>query len=554
MRTPDELRRTLDRIDGRPYPAYRDLRGSWELPDGLELCVDHVQGDPFAAPSRIRLFVPTDHSGPHDRVTRLALEDALLRRFGRGLSGTHRGSGRSGDLLVYRPGPEITERSALRLHPDGTVEIRMAVGLPARGRRVLGQQAWYVLGEDLPRAAEAVDCAPATVEGHVRSVRRQQQLRDQLDARGLVAFLADGSVLPRRSGVDPAPLPDAVPLRAPESLAITLDSDDGPVRGLGIRRGVTLIVGGGYHGKSTLLQAIQQGHLDHVPDDGREGVVTIADAVKVRAEDGRSVRGVDISPWLSDLPGGRGTRPFDSDDASGSTSQAAALAEALEAGARALLLDEDTSATNLLVRDERMRALVPRDREPITPFVERVRQLADRGVSTVMVVGGVGDYLAVADVVLAMDAYVPVDVTSRARALAGPVPEAPGPFPEPLPRVVVGGLQAGKIRARDTRAVRYGDGEIELSAVEQVLDASHAWTLGQAVRFVGEELAGRGRTIAQLLSALDAILDDEGVEALSPYDEPAGDLIRPRRFEVAAAVNRARTLRVESTRSASKPI
>jgi len=544
MRSFDDLSRTLDRIDGRPYPAYRDLKGSWELPDGLELVVDHVQGDPFAAPTRIRLFVPTEHEGPHDRVSRMALEDALLRRFGEGLRGSKRGSGKSGLLTVYRPGPEVTERSALRLHPDGVVEIRMAVGLPARGRRILGQQAGYLFAEDLPRAAEAVDCAPGAVAPHVHSVRIQHQLRDQLADHGLVAFLADGSLLPRRSGVDPAPLPDAVPLRAPDTLAITLDTDDGPVRGLGIRRGVTLIVGGGYHGKSTLLHAVQQGHLDHVPGDGRERVVTLPDAVKVRAEDGRSVRAVDISPWLSELPGGRGTRPFDTDDASGSTSQAAALAEALEAGAQALLIDEDTSATNLLVRDGRMRQLVPREREPITPFVERVRQLVDRGVSTVMVVGGVGDYLAVADVVVAMDRYVPHDVTERARELAGPLPEAPGPFPEPLPRIVDGGLRAGKIRARDTRAVRYGDGEIELSAVEQVLDASHAWTLGQAVRFVGEELAGNERTLVQLLSALDAILDDEGVEVLSPFDDPAGDLIRPRRYEVAAAINRVRSLRI----------
>ncbi len=545
MRTADDLRHALDRIDGRPYPAYRDLKGSWALGDGLELRIDHVQGDPFAAPTRIRLFVPTEHAGPHDRTTRLALEDVLLRRFGRDLRGRKRGSGKSGALQVYRPGPEVTERSALRLHPDGVAEVRMAIGLPARGRRVLGREAWPLFTEDLPKAARAVDCSPDDVVGHVHSVTIQQQLRDQLDTHGLIAFLADGSVLPRRSGIDPSPLPDAVPLRAPDALAFALESDDGPIRGLGIRRGVTLIVGGGYHGKSTLLQAIQQGHLDHVPGDGRERVVTVPDAVKVRAEDGRSVRGVDISPWLSKLPHGRGTRPFDTDDASGSTSQAAALAEALEAGAKALLLDEDTSATNLLVRDARMRELVPREREPITPFVERVRQLVDRGVSTVMVVGGVGDYLAVADVVVAMDRYVPTDVTPRAKELAGPVPNAPGPFPEPIPRIVAGGLGAGKIRARDTRAVRYGDGEIELSAVEQVLDASHAWTLGQAVRFIGEELAGNGRTLPHVLSALDAILDDEGVEVLSPFDEPAGDLIRPRRFEVAAAINRVRSLQVD---------
>lgn len=539
-----ELRSALDRIDGRPYPAYRDLGGRWSVGD-LDLVVDHVQGDPFAAPSRLRVFVPSGLGGfAADPVQRMAAEDALLRRFVAGLTHTRRGSGRSGVLQVYRPGPEIVERSALRLHRDGTVEVRFAAGLPARGRRVLSREAWALLADDVPRGARAVQCAPEAIAAHVHSVVSQQALRSQLHDRGLVAFLADGSVLPRRSGVDRRPLPDAVPLHAPARLAVELDGVDGPVRGLGIPAGVTLVVGGGYHGKSTLLQAIQHGHLDHVPGDGRERVVTVPDAVKVRAEDGRSVRGVDISPWLSNLPGGRSTAPFSTDDASGSTSQAAAIAEALESGATALLIDEDTSATNLLVRDARMRQLVPRDREPITPYVERVRQLADAGVSTIMVVGGVGDYLAVADVVIAMDHYRPTDVSERAAALAGPVPEPVGPLPDAVPRTVLGGLEAGKVRARDTRAVRYGDGEIELTAVEHVLDASHAWTLGQAVRFVAEELIGDGRAIKPLLDALDAILDDEGVEVLSPFREPAGDLIRPRRHEVAAALNRVRTLEV----------
>jgi len=541
-----DLRAELTRLDGRPYPAYRDLRGHWGLGD-VDLWLDHIQGDPYAAPSRARVAIPTP-LGPlaRDPDQRVAAEDALLRHFLTGVRSERRGSGRSGVIRVYQPGPEIVERSAVRLHRDGRVEVRLQVGLPARGRRILGRQAWALLGNDLVDAARKLVLTEADLQAHVSSVVTQRALRRQLDEAGLVAFLADGSVLPRSSGVDQRPLPDAVPLHAPDELAVTLTSPDGPVRGLGIPAGVTLVVGGGFHGKSTLLQAIQRGHLDHVPGDGRERVVTIPDAVKVRAEDGRRIESVDISAFLDRLPGGRSTRPFRTDDASGSTSQAASIVEAVAAGAKALLVDEDTSATNLLVSDARMRALLPADGEPITPFVQRVRQLADAGVSTVMVVGGVADYLAVADTVVAMHCYEPADRTTEARELAPEVAPAPTPWAPPAARVPSPeGLRPGRIRARDTRAVQYDKRvEIDLTAVEQVLDASHAYTLGQALRFLHDQLIDGDRDLRRCLDALDAILDDEGVEALSPWDTPPGDLIRPRRHEIAAALNRLRRLRV----------
>ncbi len=550
---PDSARldQVLQRIDGRSYPAYRDLKQSWQLGD-LELIIDHVQGDPFAAPSRVRVRLDTGLRDLSEPDVRLANEDWLLRLFAAGLQGSRRGSGRSGALTVYRPGPEVIERSAVHLHRDGTVEMRFAVGLPARGRRVLGRQALELLTGDVTRAARRLctgawsEDMEATRAHHVASVCRQRTLRRSLDERGLIAFVADGAVLPRASGIDQRPLPGAVPFCSPPELRVTLGPPDHPVAGMGIPRGVTLIVGGGFHGKSTLLHALQRGHLDHVPGDGREEVVALEDTVKVRAEDGRRVERVDISPFLRDLPGGRSTKPFSTEDASGSTSQAASIVEAVEAGARVLLLDEDTSATNLLVRDERMRRLIPREREPITPLVERIREVADRWrVSTVFVVGGVGDFLAAADLVIAMDAFVPRDATTEAHAIAGSPPSAPDAL-GPVPARVIErrGLEPGKIRARDDRAVRYGDTEIDLTAVEQVLDSAHAFTLGQALRFLHDELVDDKRTIAGVLSALEAILDDEGVAALSERHYPDGGLVRPRRHEVAAALNRLRTLTV----------
>ncbi len=547
-RTGDALQVLCNRIDGRPYPFYKDLLGAWEL-DGFELVVDHVQGDPYAAPSTIRLRVQTDLTPADcsDPVRREAAEDWLLRRFGSRLPNSRRGSGRSGELRVTRPGPEILGRTALRLSPDGRCEVRMAAGLPAKGRRVLGRQAWLLVSQDLAAAAAQLHVAPGLTQ-HLDGVVLQRALRAQLRPRGLVAFVADGSRLPRLSGVDQGPLPDAVPTESPESLAVTLDSPAGPIRGLGIPTGVTLIVGGGFHGKSTLLNALQRGHLDHVPGDGRERVVCDPDAVKIRAEDGRRVAGVDVSAFLGDLPGGRTTRPFWTDDASGSTSQAAALVEAHQAGARVLLLDEDTSATNLLVRDARMRALIPRESEPITPLVERVREVCEAwSLSLVMVVGGVGDYLAVADTVIGMLDYHPVDLGPAARQHAGPLPEPPEPLEPPLPRVVLPqGLDpAGRVQARRSDRVRYGEEDLDLRALEQILSPDHARTLGHALRLLHEDLVRtEGRPVDRLLDRLEALLRAEGLEVLSPRDWPDGSLVWPRRHEVAAALNRLRSLRL----------
>ncbi|MEL6349545.1 MAG: ABC-ATPase domain-containing protein [Myxococcota bacterium] len=547
MSDTSRLRALLQRIDGRPYPAYRDIKGVWNL-GAVEIRIDHVQGDPFAAPSRVRVRIQTSIAEEicSDPVQRLAAEDWLLRRFGADLTGTRRGSGKSGLLDVYRPGPEIVERSAVRLLSDGVAEVRLRAGLPARGRRILGEQAWRMLSADLPAAATAL-VAPSEPSLHeqIASVRLQQRMRAALRAQGLVAFIADGSVLPRSSGVSQAPMAGAVPFSSPASLRVNLCG----VEGMGVPTGLTLIVGGGFHGKSTVLQAIQRGHLDHIPGDGREQVVADPDTVKVRAEDGRSVVGVDVSPFLGALPGGRSTAPFSTPDASGSTSQAAAIVEAVEAGAKVLLLDEDTSATNLLVRDERMRRLIPPEREPITPFVERVREIREQwGVSTIMVVGGVGDYLAVADTIIGMNAYRAQDLTEAGQALAGEAARARRPLGKGL---AIRGIEArslkptgkGRIGARDDRRISYGLEEIDLTAVEQVLDGAHAATIGHAIRWLFEQERGFAE-VDYLLDVLESAIGVEGIEILSPFREPVGALICPRRHEVAAAINRLRTLSV----------
>ena len=440
MNSFEDLRRILRRIDGRGYKAYKDIEGQYQYPRFV-LFVDHVQGDPFASPSKIRVRVNQKESEiPHDlrrtKIRSVALRDYLTRCVSRTIKKVvqgHRGMGRSGLFSIDVGGQTVLERTSVVI-TDQWVEGRLEVGLPAAGRTILGRQADAMLVDELPRIVERGLMWPnlpqAEGQAFVNQIENYYAIRDQLDERGLVAFLAEGSVLPRQSGASDLPLAAdrAIGFQTPESLKITLElpnstkvggRDSQAISGLGIPKGLTLIVGGGYHGKSTLLQALQQGVYPHVPGDGREYVVTVPDGVKVRAEDGRNIERVNISGFLNHLPKGQPTNAFSTENASGSTSQAATILEALEVGAGLILMDEDTSATNFMVRDARMQALVEKENEPITPFLDRVREMYEAtGTSTVLVMGGCGDYFDVADTVIMMRNYMAIDVTNDAKRVA----------------------------------------------------------------------------------------------------------------------------------------
>lgn len=564
--TDNDLRRILNRIDGKGYPAYKDILGEYEFP-GFRLLIDHVQGDPFAAPSRLRVRVSQQVAGyPPDTFSggsrRVALSDFLTRAFDvtcAHLSG-RRGSGKSGLIAIDQPGQAILERTSVLVDQE-VVEARFIVGLPARGRRILGRQAATMLCDDLPRIVESAlrfsANNRAALYGHIQTAEDADWLRSQLASRGLVAFVAEGAVLPRRSGVDDRPLRDgAIPFHSPPSLRVEVHLPNAGLQaGMGIPTGVTLIVGGGYHGKSTLLNALERGVYNHIPGDGRQLVVTDEGAVKIRAEDGRAVAGVDISPFIGSLPNGADTHRFSTANASGSTSQAANIVEALEAGARVLLVDEDTAATNFMIRDHRMQELITKEREPITPFIDKVRQLYDEyGVSTVLVMGGSGDYFDVADTVIAMEAYLPRDVTDQARAIAQKYraersPEGGQRFGDVTPRVPLArsldpsrGRREVKISARGVKSILFGTNEIDLTAVEQLVDPSQLNAIGQALYYARQRYMDGQRTLPQILDGVMNDLDREGLDVLDR--RCVGDLVRFRRYELAAALNRLRTLHV----------
>lgn len=585
MKTNRELERALASVDRRGYPAYKSLRGAYDFGDFV-LSIDHVQGDPFASPSKMSARIPARvagfesqmHDAPHRRV---ALEDWLVRRFAAECARVNfkaGGSGKSGLIATSKPGPEVLARSACEIAPDGSVTLRFEAGLPAHGRTVDGRAAARMLLELVPQCVQRIlphdGRAMAQAHDAVNLADDQHAARQALDRLGLVAFVANGSILPRESGVSQRPLQGARPFASPGAMRVELDLPHrGRVSGMGIRRGVTLIVGGGYHGKSTLLKALQEGVYNHVAGDGRELVVTDATACKLRAEDGRAVHQVNISPFIDNLPDGRDTHAFSTADASGSTSQAASTVEALEAGARTLLIDEDTSATNFMVRDALMEAVVAAEHEPITPFVERVRSLWERcGVSSVIVVGSSGAFFSVADAVVQMDRYEAHDITERVREVCRErgVPTCAAAEPSAASgqaeyaagralrltaeahmrrrggrgaagkdaRAERGGL---KVRVRGVDEFSVGDISVDVRQIEQLVDGEQAAALAQMMRLAIERgMLDGGRPLPDVVEAVYSTLEKDGWRALSGRGEAACGLALPRKEELFACLNRWR--------------
>ena len=568
MRTAEELRRTLRRIDGRGYKAYKDIEGTYNFGDFI-LIIDHAQGDPFASPSRVRVRVPQRVAGfpkdtYHNRSREVALRDFLTRKFyeaARRIAKGNRGSGKSGLITIDKPGQEILERTSMFVN-EQYVEARFVMGLPAFGRRIAADHAIAMFFDELPRIVRSSliykNLDSKALYEHIETAEDADYLRSKLDELGLIAFVADGAILPRASGVDPRPLTTGkvIPFESPETLRVkVILPNRGPVTGMGIPKGVTLIVGGGYHGKSTLLRALELGIYNHIPGDGRELVVTNPYAVKIRAEDGRRIEKVDISPFINNLPFGQDTKAFSTDDASGSTSQAANIIEALEVGAKALLIDEDTSATNFMIRDHRMQELVSKDKEPITPFIDKVRLLyRDLGVSTILVIGGSGDYFDVADCVICMVEYRPHDVTKQAKAIAEKYkaerkPEGGDRFGDITERIPLAssfdpskGKREVKISSKGLHSIQFGTHSIDLGAVEQLVDISQTRAIGDAIYYATRYMDGR-RTMREVIEAVMRDIREKGLDVLSP--RPVGDYAEFRGLELAAAINRLRTLRVK---------
>lgn len=558
----NKLADQLMKLDGKGYKALKSVTGTY-TGAFYKLHIDYVQGDPFASPSRIRVYVPfseTDFKkNDFDRKHRKTAFEHFFAKVTscniRSLPNPVKGTGKSGVVFIDTPGQQMLDRTAVRISEMG-IEFRLSIGLPARGRTILGKQAANLLKQFIPSVIEK------TIRNYERKKLRriislsdeQNDIRKYIKENQLICFVGNGAVLPRISGVSDKPMQEktVISFRTPAEYAVTIPLSTGrEIAGMGVPEGITVITGGGYHGKSTLLQAIEKGVYNHEPEDGREYVITDDTAMKIRAEDGRSIQNVNISPFINQLPFNKDTVKFSSPDASGSTSQAANIIEAMEMRSGVLLIDEDTSATNFMIRDARMQKLIKKEKEPITPFIDRVRQLyTEKDVSTILVIGGSGDYFDAADHVIAMDEYLPYDRTEEAKEIAGQLKsgrvteskDAIGSLmlrPAARRKIAASLDRKGKVDSKGLHTILIGKNKLSLNAVEQLTDESQTRAIALMIKKIITESGPK-----EMIRSIDQLyreIEEKGLEAVSPFKgQHPGDLALPRKNEVAAAFNRIR--------------
>lgn len=580
MKNSEELRQQLRSINRKSYPAYKGLKGLYHFGNYI-LSIDHVQGDPFASPSHVSIQISHRDTGfpveyYKDTLTGTTLCDYLTRQFEKQVnqySFRAKGSGKSGLLTVSHCGQEILSRTACEITEKG-ITARFFVGFPANGRTINATELEKILFDFLPVCIQKSffysSLNAKELQNYIELAEDQEFIRQTLPAKNLCAFIADGSILPRESGISSRPMKASVPFTSPDSLRISMAlPHKGKITGMGIPKGITLIVGGGYHGKSTLLNALELGVYNHIPGDGREYVITDATAVKLRSEDGRFIKDVDISMFINDLPNKKDTRCFSTLDASGSTSQAAGIVESMEAGSHLFLLDEDTSATNFMVRDAFMQQVIQREKEPITPFLERAEDLYKKaGISTILVAGSSGAFFHIADTIIQMDNYVPKDITASVKKLCSQYP---------LPAVSVTDFQLPhshrimsrpaesskrlihnsrgnhsdsgaakperlKTRISGTDGFSLGRQEIDLRYTEQLIDAEQTAALGLLLKYAVEHLADGRRTLPEIVQFLWKNLSLHGLSFFTENQKISCGYATPRIQEIYACLNRYRGL------------
>lgn len=580
MKNSEELRQQLRSINRKSYPAYKGLKGLYHFGNYI-LSIDHVQGDPFASPSHVSIQISHRDAGfpveyYKDTLTGTTLCDYLTRQFEKQVSQYSfraKGSGKSGLLTVSHCGQEILSRTACEITEKG-ITARFFVGFPANGRTINATELEKILFDFLPVCIQKSffysSLNAKELQNYIELAEDQEFIRHTLPAKNLCAFIADGSILPRESGISSRPMKASVPFTSPDSLRISINlPHKGEITGMGIPKGITLIVGGGYHGKSTLLNALELGVYNHIPGDGREYVITDATAVKLRSEDGRFIKDVDISMFINDLPNKKDTRCFSTLDASGSTSQAAGIVESMEAGSHLFLLDEDTSATNFMVRDAFMQQVIQREKEPITPFLERAEDLYKKaGISTILVAGSSGAFFHIADTIIQMDNYVPKDITASVKKLC---------CQYPLPSVSVTDFQLPhshrimsrpaesskrlrhnsrgnhsdsdatrperlKTRISGTDSFSLGKQKIDLRYTEQLIDTEQTAALGLLLKYAVEHLADGRRTLPEIVQFLWKNLSSHGLSFFTENQKISCGYAIPRIQEIYACLNRYRGL------------
>lgn len=566
MRDYKWLNQQLDKIDGKSYKAYKGLEGEYDFDDYI-LNIDHVQGDPFASPSRVRVVIKQEKAKFPEKLfdykyKNIATSDFLTRlfyfninKFGERIFG----SGKSGLISISKCPQQILERTSIIINKD-KIEARFYVGFPARGRSVLSKELEKILFNVLPNIVkntlEYENISKTDLINRVKLVEDQEEIRKEIKAKGLVAFVANGSMLPRESGVSTRPLKLGKKFISPKELEVEINTPNrGLIKGMGIKKGITLIVGGGYHGKSTLLKALELGVYNHINGDGREFVITDDSAFKVRAEDGRAITNTDISLFIDNLPNGKDTVSFCTENASGSTSQSANIIEAIESKSNLLLIDEDTSATNFMMRDDLMQRLVSKEKEPITPFIEIVKPLYEqKDISTIIVVGSSGDFFDIADCVIQMDNYEAKDVTKEAKALMrGEIIKRIEDrnlkiefnFNRKVKRgTIEQGPKGVKIKVNGLDNININRENIDLRAVEQLVDTEQLNAIGSIMKWAEANIINKNLNFNNMIDEIINEINKNGLISIERMKGGWGSLVMPRKQEIMATYNRYRNLKI----------
>jgi predicted ABC-class ATPase len=552
------LETILKRIDGKGYKAYNDIKGSYKFKD-YTLNILKVQGDPYASPSLFSCEIDLGKYGYrkelYDRASRkVAFEDYVLRRINtllreRKVRGSKNVKG--ADLSILSPGQEILKRSAVDIKGD-ILTFRFYINLPARGRTVLGKEAQNLIFNEvvkMPWIVKKENINGELLQKHIEVNERASMIRAEIRKRDIITFVAEGAVLARKSSVDDRPMRDAVRFSSPDTMKVTLTLEDGyQITGMGIKKGITTITGGGFHGKTTLLNAIEKGVYNHIPGDGREYVITSYDSVKIRAEDGRSIEKVNISNFIDNLPHKKDTKKFSTENASGSTSQACNIIEAMELGADTLLIDEDTSATNFMVRDRKIQELISHEKEPITPFIEKVVSMKNqRDISTIIVVGGLGDYFSVSDRVLMLDEYRVIDVTDKAKEIDRRYSESKILVSSDEFRVGERVLDSKKtpllfsdkkckIRGRELDELSINRESVDIRSLEQLVETGQVLFIGEVMKKIFTVC--KRATLKEALDEVELHLEKDNICEYLRCDK--GNLVLSRKYEIGAAINRLR--------------
>ncbi len=551
------LKEKLESIHKKPYGFYKGLKGTYNYVD-FSIVFEHIQGDPYANPSNVCISIPFEKSGfpeewLEDKECQIALGDFLCRILSKAFSNGPQFdcTGNGGKFFVSEPGQQILSRSAVRFYKK-KIYVRIRLGLPAHFRKIDGESALEMLCVILPDILQNnLYYQPWFAEDlkkHIAVFKKQRELRKWVEESQYIAFVPNGAVLPRESGLSDLPMNSnqAQPFKSPTNMEVEYTfSDGGKISGMAIKKGISLIVGGGFHGKSTLLEALKYGIYSHIEGDGREFVISDRSSVSIRAENGRVVNNVNISPFIHNLPSGQQTENFSTENASGSTSQAASIVEAISAGAKVLMMDEDTCATNFMFRDSVMRALIADENEPISPFIDSINNLyQDLGVSVILVMGGVGAYFNKAHLVLGMNEFQPEDLTQKARNIVKQYDDSEienvknwsnAPFEENRlvePQAKLFGNDKVKVKVRSDK-IEVGKLSIPIWALDQLVHEDQLRCLGYSIM---ESFHHEKMILEKSLHRPMPEPENHDFGMINPY---RGDLAEVRGLDLWCVLNRA---------------